>query len=71
MSYINFENFLQDAKIQTKNNQKDLDDILAGKKSAEDIEYHSDSMQDFPSVTKKIDKTSSMSIMAAAVYEEE
>ena len=50
-----------------------MDDILAGKKSVEEIECMTDSMEELPAMaTKKMNtKTSSMSTNLAAAYEDE
>ena len=50
LQYCNFENYLDTTKNLSQQNRKDLEDILAGKKTIEDIEDVNDSTEHMPTL---------------------
>ena len=71
LEYINFETYIQYTKGETKQNQKDLDDVLAGKKSVEEIDLKTNSMNDLPSLTNQFKSNNKASLSTVNAHEDE
>ena len=52
VEYLNHENFLAQTKSQNRKDWRDLNDLLSGKKSVEEVENETDSNDDMPAITR-------------------